>query len=88
VGGICGHGWATRGVTAPRGADGRRFTSPQGCPTFKRITALGLAGRRELRGDAKRLVREAGGDSLSLSRGAVPVDDAGTERRLGLVPNG
>jgi hypothetical protein len=40
---------------------------------------LGL-GRRELRGDLKRLVREAGGDSPP---GAVPVDDAGTEHHSG-----
>ncbi|MFX1404451.1 MAG: hypothetical protein ACFE9D_08280 [Promethearchaeota archaeon] len=44
-----------------------------------------MAGRRELRGDPKRLVREAGGDSPC---GAVPVDDAGTEHHLWRVRGG
>jgi hypothetical protein len=74
-----------RGHRRPPGRTGGGSLLPGGAAPTKGAPALGLAGRHELRGDPKRLVREAGGDSPS---GAVPVDDAGTEHHLGGVPDG
>ena len=48
-------------------------------------STLRLRGRRELHGDGKRLVREAGG---ACPAGQVPVDDAGTEHQPGRVRAG
>jgi hypothetical protein len=72
------------GIAAPGRTGGGSLFLCGGVP-IKGAPTLGLAGRGELRGDPKRLP-EAGGHSPS--PGAVPVKEAGTERRLGGVPDG